>query len=127
MIACCKKQGISFAAFIHVLIGRTLGRLTGKETVSFLSVCAARNQEEIRASGLFTQSVPFRYSANDSWGDIQEQLINSQTYSWLMDVPEYYEGIAKKYEDAVLLNIKDDYHEHGIEGYMLTAAGRNCI
>ena len=115
----CKKEGVSFAVFVHSLIGRTLMEISKKSTVSFLTVCAGRSQEEIRLAGLFSQSVPFMYSGKDTWSDIQEQLIKIQSNAWIMDIPKFYENVAKRYDDAILLNIKDDYHERFLDGVTL--------
>lgn len=113
----CRERGISFAAFIHTLIGRALASISGKNTVGFLSVCAGRKRKEIRLAGLFAQSVPFKYSPGDGYHEIQEQLLNANNYAWLMEVPEIYDGISDKFSDGVLLDIRDDYHERGAEGY----------
>ncbi|MBR1477588.1 MAG: AMP-binding protein [Lachnospiraceae bacterium] len=106
--AFCEKNGVSFASFMHTLVGRTLIKMSGRETTVFLSTCSGRNQEEIRLSGMFAGLFPFRFSAQNGWGEVQEQLINAQKHFWLMEDSEMFKEIAGAYEDTIRLDIVED-------------------
>lgn len=108
----CEKNRISFASLMHLLLGRALVKMSEGKEVSFLSVCSGRDHEEIRLAGMCAQPMPFKFNAQDTFANVQEQIINSQNHAWLLDVPGAYEEQVRAYLDGVRLDIIDDnYHE----------------
>ena len=114
----CAGNGVSFAAFVHALLGRILCRMSKKSSTVFTSVCSGRGRDEFRLSGMFAVMVPFLFRKKDSFADVREQLIAIQNHAWLLDIPEINDEIAGFMKNAVRLDIIDDNnHEMGVHGY----------